>query len=208
MTPNSSRSQSDSDLVSRGLFHEFVDALTKAVDARDPYTALHSYRVAEISGILARKIGYDEDFALWIHIAGHLHDIGKIGIRDSTLSKPGKLTPEEMEEIKRHPKMGADIISNVTGLKPIVETILQHHESWDGKGYPQGLSGEDISPGARIISVADSLDAMLSERPYRPAMSLYSALSEIQSLSGTRYDPKVVEALMKIDIDDIQRLYK
>jgi putative nucleotidyltransferase with HDIG domain len=208
MTPDSSRNRSESGLVSKSLFHEFVDALTKAVDARDPYTALHSHRVAEISEMLAREMGFDEDFALWVHIAGHLHDIGKIGIRDSILSKPGKLTPEEMDEIKSHPKMGADIISNVTGLKPIVTTILHHHERWDGKGYPQGLSGEEISPGARVIAVADSLDAMLSERPYRPSMTLSSALSEIQSLSGTKYDPKVVEALMKTDIDDIQRLYK
>ncbi len=208
MTQENSKSQKESSLVLRGLFHEFVDALTKTVDARDPYTALHSYRVAEISEILAREMGYKEDFVLWIHIAGHLHDIGKIGIRDSILLKPGKLTPEEMDEIKRHPKVGADIVSKVTDLNPIVEIILHHHESWDGKGYPKGLSGEGISPGARIISVADSLDAMLSERPYRPAMSLSAALSEINSLSGTRYDPRVVETLMKFDIGNIQRLYK
>jgi putative nucleotidyltransferase with HDIG domain len=208
MILENSKKQKRSDLILNDLFHEFVDALTKAVDARDPYTALHSYRVAEISEILAREMEYKEDFVLWIHIAGHLHDIGKIGIRDSILLKPGKLTSDEMDEIKRHPKVGADIISKVTGLKPIVEIILHHHESWDGKGYPQRLSGEEISPGARIISVADSLDAMLSERPYRPAMSLSAALSEIHSLSGTKYDPRVVEALMKIDIEVIQRLYK
>lgn len=208
MIQENSKNQKKSGLILNDLFHEFVDSLTKAVDARDPYTALHSYRVAEISEILAREMEYSEDFVLWIHIAGHLHDIGKIGIRDSILLKPGKLTPEEMDEIKRHPKVGADIISKVTGLNLIVEIILHHHESWDGKGYPQGLSGEEISPGARIISVADSLDAMLSERPYRPAMSLSSALSEIHSLSGARYDPRVVDALMKIDIEDIQRLYK
>lgn len=208
MIQENSKNRNESGPILSNLFHEFVDALTKAVDARDPYTALHSYRVAEISEILAREMGYKEDFVLWIHIAGHLHDIGKIGIKDSILLKPGKLAPEEMDEIKRHPKIGADIVSKVTDLNPIVEIILHHHESWDGKGYPQGLSGDEISPGARIISVADSLDAMLSDRPYRSAMSLSAALSEIHSLSGTKYDPMVVEALMKIDIEDIQRLYK
>ena len=188
-------------------FHEFIESLTSVIDGRDEFTKNHSHRVAELSGILARQMGYPEEFAAKVHIAGHLHDIGKIIIHESIRLKPEKLDIKEFTEIKRHPITGAEIVAKVQGLESIVNMVLHHHERWIGMGYPEGISGEDIDPGGRIIAVADSLDALLTTRPYSPAMSMSSAFSEINNFSGRMYDPRVVEALMSIDHKEIEELY-
>lgn len=190
-----------------GPFHEFIEAMTTAIDARDKYTARHSIRVAELNEMMAIEMGFSKGFSSWLHIAGHLHDIGKIGVRDLVLLKPGRLTAQEFEEIKLHPIIGADIVKRVTGLSPTIDPILYHHERLDGSGYPEGLVGNDIPLSARITGVADSLDAMLSTRPYRDALSIDTALNEIHDLSGTLYDPEVVGALLSIDREDIVKLY-
>jgi putative nucleotidyltransferase with HDIG domain len=190
-----------------GPFHEFIESLTSVIDGRDEFTKNHSHRVAELSGNLARWMGYPEEFAVKVHIAGHLHDIGKIIIHESIRLKPEKLDIKEFTEIKQHPVTGAEIIAKVRGLESIVNMVLHHHERWIGMGYPEGISGDDIDPGGRIIAVADSLDALLTTRPYSPAMSMDSAFSEINSFSGRMYDPRVVEALMSIDRREIKKLY-
>jgi HD-GYP domain-containing protein (c-di-GMP phosphodiesterase class II) len=190
-----------------GPFHEFIEAMTMAIDARDRYTAMHSYRVGELNEMLAERMTLSKTASSWLHIAGHLHDIGKIGIRDSVLLKPGRLTEEEYREMKLHPIIGADIVRKVSGLSTTVEPILYHHERLDGSGYPYGLVGDDIPRSARITAVSDSLDAMLSVRPYRKAFSVDAALGEFQKNSNILYDPEVVEALLSIEIEKILRLY-
>jgi len=194
-------------LFSRQL-HEFIEALTSVIDARDPNTAYHSWTVAEISELIAQEMDIGEEYTFLIHIAGHLHDIGKIGIPDSVLLKPGRLTDEEIKIIRMHPKIGADIVSRVKELEPIAEMILGHHERWDGGGYPHGLARGDIPMGARIIAVADSLDAMISDRSYRPPKEFDVSLREIESGAGTLYDPKIVDAFLRIDPQKILNLYQ
>lgn len=178
--------------------HQLAQTLGNAVDAKDHSTHFHSEEVAAISRILAYDLGMSRDEAETIHIAGHLHDIGKIGIPDLVLQKPGKLTDAEWEIIKQHPRIGADIVHPITELAPlngIAGIILHHHEKYDGSGYPHALSGEDIPIGARIIAVADSMSAMLQHRPYSRPMDFNSALRDILELSGEHYDPQVVRAL-------------
>jgi putative nucleotidyltransferase with HDIG domain len=188
--------------------HEFIEAFTSAIDARDPYTARHSWTVAEISELVARQMGLSNEFTFLVHIAGHLHDIGKIGIPDSILLKPGRLSDDEIRIIRMHPEIGADIVSRVEELAPVVEMILGHHERWDGSGYPYGLSGNDIPTGARIIAVADSFDAMMSDRTYRPPRDLEASRKEIEDGAATLYDPEVVDAFLHIDVYKIEDLYR
>ena len=194
--------------ILNGPFHEFIESLTSVIDGRDEFTQNHSYRVAELSELLARNMKYPEEFIAKVHIAGHLHDIGKIVIHESIRLKPEKLDINEFAEIKKHPIIGAEIVGKVQGLESIVNMVLHHHERWIGMGYPEGISGEEIDPGGRIIAVADSLDALLTTRPYSPAISMNSAFSEINNFSGRMYDPRVVEALMSIDRKEIQKLYQ
>jgi HD-GYP domain-containing protein (c-di-GMP phosphodiesterase class II) len=141
-----------------------------------------------------------------IRDACKLHDIGKIGIKDSILLKPGKLTEEEWVEIKKHPILGAEIIKPLTFLSDVAVLIEQDHERWDGKGYPSGLKGEDIAVGARIIAIADAYDAMISGRPYQKAMTKEEAMAEIQKNAGTQFDPQAVEVFLKVikDIEDLR----
>jgi putative nucleotidyltransferase with HDIG domain len=188
--------------------HEFIEALTSAIDARDPNTAYHSWAVAEISELIAREMDFSEEFTFLVHIAGHLHDIGKIGIPDSILLKPGRLTEDEIRVIRMHPEIGADIVSRVKELSHIAEMVLSHHERRDGSGYPHGIGGDDIPSGARIIAVADSLDAMINDRSYRPPREFDAALREIEGGAGTMYDPDVVDALLRIDVKKIMDLYR
>ncbi|MBU1002336.1 MAG: HD-GYP domain-containing protein [Proteobacteria bacterium] len=177
--------------------HQLAESLGMAVDAKDPCTCEHSEEVAVISQILALRMGYSPREAEAIHIAGHLHDIGKIGIPDTILFKPGPLTPREWAVVKRHPVIGEQIVRPVKVLgQPggIADVILHHHENYDGTGYPSGLRGRDIPRGARIIAVADSLSAMLQPRTYKPAMDFKTAAADIVRYSGQRYDPRVVQA--------------
>ena len=171
-----------------------LKALVQSLEAKEPYTRQHSQRVTEVAVQLAYIMGCTAEEIDAIRFAGHLHDIGKIGIRDQVLLKPGKLTEEEYEIIKQHPVIGEEIISHI-GLLPLERAIIRHHhERWDGGGYPDGLSGEDIPKLSRILAVADTFDAMTSCRPYRGAMCSGDAKGEIKRCSGTQFDPEVVEA--------------
>lgn len=188
--------------------HLFAESLGNAIDAKDHCTCLHSEEVAIIAQAIGMQLELPQLETRLLHIAGHLHDIGKIGIPDAILKKTGSLTDAEYTEIKRHPQLGAEIVTPVMGAVgngEIISVILHHHERYDGKGYPDGLKGEDIPFGARIIAVADSLSAMLQDRPYRVAMGYEIAVDEILRCSGTQFDPAIVAAFMEIK-DNIREL--
>jgi putative nucleotidyltransferase with HDIG domain len=188
--------------------HEFIEALTSTIDARDPYTAHHSWAVAEISELIAEKMLLSEEFIFLVHIAGHLHDIGKIGIPDSILLKQGRLSEEEKRIIQKHPQIGAEIVSKVEELSPVVEMVLYHHERWDGSGYPCGIRKKEIPLGARIIAIADSLDVMMSDRPYRPSKSFDASRGELRRGKAVLYDPEIVDAFLGIEQEKILCLYR
>lgn len=176
--------------------HDLVECITSALDARDPYTGNHSRRVSDMVCDLCHVLGLPEDITREIHIAGHLHDIGKIGIPDKVLLKPGRLNDEEWELMKQHPKIGADILAGAPKFARIAAIILHHHERFDGKGYPFGAKGEGIPLGSRIIAVCDSIDAMASIRAYRGALPLETVRSEIEKNSGLMYDHDVAKAML------------
>ncbi len=178
--------------------HDSLRALVKALEAKDPYTKEHSERVTSLALELARFIGLSETEIESLRFAGHLHDIGKVGIQDHILLKPGKLTKDEYEVIKRHPLIGAEIVGHISLLKEEVLIIKHHHERWDGRGYPDLLQGEKIPFLARILAVADTYDAMTSERPYRPSLPHNVALEEIRRNAGLQFDPQVVEAFLDL----------
>jgi putative two-component system response regulator len=174
--------------------------LAAAAEYHDDATGMHARRVGDISAAIAASLGLDPATVQLICDAAPLHDIGKIGIADSVLLKPGKLDAQEYEAIKLHTFIGAEILSrgNSPILKLAREIALYHHERWDGGGYLEGLAGDDIPIAARIVSVADAYDAMTSDRPYRAAMSADAALEEVSANSGRQFDPEVVAALLKI----------
>jgi putative nucleotidyltransferase with HDIG domain/PAS domain S-box-containing protein len=178
----------------QGLIHSFVSA----IDAKSPWTKGHSERVTNYAIAIAKEIGLKEKDIETLHTAALLHDIGKIGTYDVILDKPGRLTHEEFELVKTHPAKGEEILKPITQLKKILPIIRHHHERIDGKGYPDGLKGEEIPLCARILYVADSFDAMTADRPYRPAPGLEYAISELKKYSGVQFDPKVVETFLKV----------
>lgn len=178
------------------LYHEFVECISSALDARDPYTGDHSRRVSDTATLLAKMLGLSDDEIQEIHIAAHLHDIGKIGIPDSVLLKPGRLDDEEWKMMKRHPQIGADILAKSPRFSRISAIILQHHERYDGKGYPFGAKEQEIPLGSRIIAVCDSIDAMASARAYRKALPLDTVYEEIEKNIGLMYDPDVAKKLL------------
>ena len=177
-------------------YHELVECITSALDARDPYTGNHSRRVSDMACLVCGFLGMDEDTKQEIHIAGHLHDIGKIGIPDRVLLKAGKLDDEEWALMKQHPQIGADILSRSKHFGRISAIILHHHERWDGRGYPFGAKEEEIPLGARIIAVCDSIDAMCSARAYRQAMPVEKCRSEIEKNIGVMYDPDIARIVL------------
>ncbi|MFC2019810.1 HD-GYP domain-containing protein [Chloroflexota bacterium] len=179
-----------------------VYAVSLVVETRDPYTAGHQRRVAELARTLAREMGLSEWQRMGIYIAGLLHDVGKIAVPAEILSKPGKISDYEFNIIKNHPHVGHEILKKIEFPWPVAQAILQHHERMNGTGYPEGLSGEDINLEAKILAVADVVEAMSSHRPYRPALGLDSALSEVSQKSGVLYDPEVVEACLRLFRDD------
>jgi putative nucleotidyltransferase with HDIG domain len=177
-----------------------IEALAQAVDAKDQVTHDHVRRVQEKSLLLAEKLGVrDEGQLQALKAAGLLHDVGKIGIPEHILNKPGKLTASEFEIMKRHPAIGADILSVIGFPYPLIPIVRHHHENWDGTGYPDRLAGEEIPIGARILQVVDCYDALTSDRPYRRAMSDEDALKIVTDRSGTMYDPQVVAALLELN---------
>jgi putative nucleotidyltransferase with HDIG domain len=175
-----------------------VQAVSLVVGSRDPYTAGYQRRVAEIARAIAVELKLSRWQTRGVYIAGLLHDVGKVAVPSEILTKPGKINEDEFNIIKNHCVVGYDILRVVDFPWPVSIAVLQHHERLDGSGYPQGLFAKDITLEARILGVSDVVEAMSSHRPYRPALGLESAISEISRGSGILYDPKVVEACLKL----------
>ena len=186
----------------RAMFLGTLQALTATIDAKDPYTSGHSERVAYLSAEIARQFGMHEDRIERVRIAGLVHDIGKIGVPESVLCKPGRLTDEEFGIIKLHPEIGHTILRDIPHLDDILPGVLHHHERFDGRGYPHRLEGQDIPMVARIIGLADAFDAMSSSRTYRAAMPRDRVLTEIEQGSGTQFDPAIAKRFLEIDLAD------
>jgi putative nucleotidyltransferase with HDIG domain len=180
------------------LFLNTIEALVAAIDAKDPYTEGHSQRVSDYSVAIATEAGLPPEMRHQIRIGALLHDIGKIGVPDTILSKEGRLTDKEFTEVKKHPTIGANIIRQVRHLQEELPALEQHHERIDGKGYPNGLQADKISTIARIVAVADVFDAITSDRPYRPAMDIEEALDIMRMESGDHLDPKFVDAFIMV----------
>jgi len=185
-------------LLGKSVYHEVIDCLVAALEAKDAYTSGHSTKVADMTCELAKELGIKGSALEDIHLAAHLHDIGKLGIPESILNKKGKLFAHEFAQIKMHPEIGYNILVKSKGLRNIARIVLHHHERWDGKGYPHGLKEDKIPLGSRIIAVADSIDAMTSDRPYRPAMDWEVCKEEILKNKALQFDPAVVEAAGKL----------
>jgi len=182
----------------RQNYVETIQSLAQAIDAKDHYTMGHSERVAYYSVEIARVLGWRQSELEQLFFTALLHDIGKIGISEEVLNKAGRLTIEERSAITKHAELGAVIVSKVSFLREEAKYIRHHHEHYSGLGYPAGLSGESIPLGARIIAVADSFDAMTSRRVYHSPRSAYEAVEELKNCSGTQFDPKVVDAFLKV----------
>lgn len=180
------------------LFLNSITSLASVIDAKSPWTKGHSERVTKFAIEIAREMGMGDDLLDAVELGGTLHDIGKIGTYDKILDKPGKLLSEEMDEVRQHPAKGASILGPIKQLEKIVPLIKHHHERVDGNGYPDGLKGDEIPLLARVLCVADAFDSMISDRPYRKAPGKEYAISELERCSGTQFDPKVVEAFLKV----------
>jgi putative nucleotidyltransferase with HDIG domain len=182
----------------QAAYVEFVRSLANALDARDRYTSGHSCRVSQFSSATAGAMGLDTEHVERIRTGALLHDIGKIGIADSVLQKPGRLTKEEFEIVKQHPVIGRRILEGVQGLAPYIEAVELHHENWDGSGYPKGQSREETPVDARIIHVSDAYDAMTTNRSYRRGMTHQQAIRELFTHAGTQFDPRIVEVFARL----------
>jgi putative nucleotidyltransferase with HDIG domain len=191
--------KSQADLAAAYL--QFVETMAQAIEARDPYTAGHSLRVAEYSHLLAKAMGLSEKASETIRVAAQLHDIGKIGIPDEILQKPGRLTPREYGLIKLHPQIGRKILEKVVLFEELLSVVELHHENHDGSGYPFGRAGAKVPIDARIVHIADSFDAMTSTRSYRRALSLPAAVKEIENNAGTQFDPAAAKVFLKLIAD-------
>jgi HD-GYP domain-containing protein (c-di-GMP phosphodiesterase class II) len=189
------------------LLINVVRAMVSAIDAKDPYTCGHSERVALVSRHLGMVLGLDDLECERVYLAALLHDLGKLGVPDAVLRKPGRLTPEEMDEIRPHPERGWAILQDLDQLRHLVPGVLHHHERYDGAGYPDGLAGEDIPMIARILAVADGYDAMVSDRPYRRGMPHDKVEQILREGSGNQWDPKVIEAFF-VSLDEIQTIWQ
>ena len=190
------------------MFLGTLEALTASIDAKDRYTCGHSRRVARLTQQLAEQIGLDEHTVSRCHIAGLVHDVGKIGVPEAVLLKPGRLTAEEFAWIRRHPEMGYRILKDIPQLADILPGVLYHHERWDGRGYPEGLKGEQIPLVARLIGLADAFDAMSSTRTYRAAMSRPQVLKEITRCSGQQFDPDLAAAFVRMDFTEFDEMVR
>lgn len=175
-----------------------IDVVNTIVEMRDPYTAGHERRVAHLARAIAVDFGLDEETRDRIGLAAQVHDVGKLAVPHEVLTKPGRLTPMEMEVVKSHSRQGYEILRRSHFSWPLADIVLQHHERCDGSGYPDGRRGEEILIEARIIGVADVVEAMSSPRPYRPRRTIESALAEIEAGAGTRYDPRVAAACLAL----------
>jgi len=181
------------------FYLEMVQTLARIIDAKDSYTGDHAARARNRATKLAKELNMPEQMIKHIEYAALLHDIGKIGVDARILLKPGKLTPEEYTEIKKHPVIGYQILAPIDYLAPVAQIILYHQEWYNGMGYPEGLKGEEIPFGSRIVAAIDAWDAMTSDRPYRKALSREIAIEELKKGAGKQFDPKVVEAFLKLE---------
>ena len=195
-------------------YMESIQTLRYTVEAKDPYTRGHSDRVSALSVLIGQKLGLSNEDLRRLEIGGLFHDIGKIGVPDSILQKEGKLSEDEYSEIKHHPTIGAHILSTASIFQDILPIVKHHHERFDGKGYPEQLSGEKIPYLARITAVADTFDAMTSKRSYRDSLPLDTVISEFEKCSGSQFDPKIASLFIDIikndydKIKEIQEKYK
>jgi len=180
------------------FYMDMVETIARMIDAKDSYTHEHADRARKYAKLIAKKLNLPKEMVQHVEYAALMHDIGKIGINENILRKPGKLTTEEMEIIRKHPAIGNKIISPVTFLNPVAPMILYHQEWYNGQGYPEGLKQEEIPLGARIVAVIDAYDAMCSDRPYRKALSKDYAINELKRGAGFQFDPKVVNAFIEV----------
>ena len=187
--------------------NQFVDVFLMALGARDAYTKEHSNRLSFLAREISRELKLPPVEIKKIVLAAKLHDIGKIGISDAILLKPSKLTDEEFDKIKKHPVIGFDMLKNLSIFSHISDYILYHHEKFDGSGYPEKISGEDIPFGARIISVIDTIDAILTKRSYKEPKPIEYAVQELKKNAGTQFDPMIVKFAIKV-IDDNKDIFK
>lgn len=178
------------------MFEGTVNSLVSALDAKDTYTCGHSSRVSNVSVHLAKCTGMSDEEVETVRMAAILHDIGKIGIDDAVLRKPGKLTDEEFDQIKRHPTLGYEILKGIRPFQKLLPAVLHHHESWDGTGYPAGLAGDEIPRDAQIVAVADAFDAMTSDRPYRNGMEIDRVVSIFEGGRGSQWAADIVDHLL------------
>ena len=187
------------------FYLEMVQTLARAVDSKDAYPKEHSDRARSKARRLATELKLPDQMTRDIEYAALLHDIGKIGIDQSLLLKPGKLTPEEYEVIKRHPIFGHQILAPVKYLGPVAQMVLYHQEWYNGRGYPEGLKGEGIPIGARMVAVIEAWEAMRSDRPYRKALPREAAVAELRRCAGTQFDPRIMEAFLRTEAEDAAR---
>ncbi len=175
-----------------------LSMLSRAIEARDPYTRGHSTRVTELAEAVAQRLGWSEERIASLRVGGPLHDIGKLAVSDEVLCKEGRLDDDELAQIREHPKIGAKLLLRVTALREAIPYVLYHHERWDGTGYPSGKAGEEIPVEARVLAIADAFDAMTSDRPYRSALSREEALAEVERCAGTQFDPKIARIFLEV----------
>ncbi|MFH1926022.1 MAG: HD domain-containing phosphohydrolase [Chloroflexota bacterium] len=192
----------------RASFLNAITALVYALEAKDAYTSGHSQRVAQLSAAIARQLNLPRSQINQLKLAGLLHDVGKIGVQESVLNKPGRLTEEQFELVKLHPEIGEHILSPIVNSTEILDAVRSHHEHYNGKGYPDGLKNGEISLGARILAISDAYEAMTSERPYRASMSADAALNEIENNKGTQFDPEIADTFTRIEESRISNLNK
>jgi putative nucleotidyltransferase with HDIG domain len=178
-------------------YESTVQALILTIDAKDHYTFRHSGRVAKLSAALAEEMGIEPEAVREIQHAASIHDIGKVGIVEGILNKKGHLTSDEYDEIKKHPTIGVRIVQSIPFLEEAIPVIHYHHERYDGNGYPHGVKGEDIPISARIVAVADAIDAMMRDRPYRDALSTDRVFQELRDNSGTQFDASIVDVVLQ-----------
>ncbi len=188
-----------------------IEALVSALEARDPYTQAHTGRIRDLATALADAMQLGHAIRQSVRLGAILHDVGKIGISDSILRKEGPLTPEEWAIMRTHPEIGKKMLESIEFLAPALPVIYHHHERWDGTGYPEGLKGEEIPLGARIVAVCDTFDAMTTDRPYRKAAPIEKALDEILSHAGTQFDPAcaalLVDLIERLGSDDLEERF-
>jgi HD-GYP domain-containing protein (c-di-GMP phosphodiesterase class II) len=188
-----------------------IAALTSALEARDATTQAHTERIRDLSMALALALRVPPDIRKAVNLGSLLHDVGKIGIADSILLKPGPLTEEEWSIMRTHPTIGERMLKDVDFLAPALQVVRWHHERWDGQGYPDGLREDQIPLAARIVSVCDAFDAMTSDRPYRPALSTETAINELIGAAGTQLDPRcallLVEVVRSMGMDDLEERF-